>query len=115
MLKKEEIENSISIMSAKYDTDFGEWIQNPVNCRLIGIEMRQYIEEYPLEDCIFVFKWIVRNWTFMPIVELCSNFLAEKNDKCNVKTSLKKISICQGIIFNKKKRLYIYIRLCYRN
>ncbi|KAF7701705.1 hypothetical protein CDIK_0583 [Cucumispora dikerogammari] len=99
MLTIEKVEESIILMDSKYEANFGEWIQNSVNCKTIGTHLRQYIQEYSLEDNVIVLKWIVRKWTLKSIVNLCTNLLVEKDENCNTKLSLKKIAVCQGIIF----------------
>lgn len=93
-LTLDQIEFVIKSMDQNYDANFGEWIRNEENCKIIAYHLKRYILEYPIEDFVVVFKWIVKDWTLRSIIIL---------SKLMVVTDLnqeydRKIEILQGLI-----------------
>lgn len=98
MLTIEKVEQSIEFMDLKYEANFGDWIQNEINSKTIGIYFRNYVKDNSIHDLVIVLKWIVKKWTLKSIINLCTNILME-NGNSNIYLSLKKINICQGVIY----------------
>ena len=65
-LKK--IEQSINLMDETFDANFGDWIRNEDNCKIVGSNLKRYIEKYKISDFITVVKWIVKDWTLKSII-----------------------------------------------
>lgn len=65
-LKK--IETSVSAMDETYDANFGEWIRNEDNCKIVGSNLKRYVDKYKVSDFITVVKWIVKDWTLKSII-----------------------------------------------
>ncbi|EJW02052.1 hypothetical protein EDEG_03502 [Edhazardia aedis USNM 41457] len=104
-----KIESSISIMDQTYDANFGEWIKNEENCRIIGHNLKKYIDKYPSHKSIVVIKWIVKDWTLRSIIHLVKKMVIDDiklKKSSSKKTQLlsksqysKRIEIVKGIIY----------------
>lgn len=73
----EEIERSICHMDETYDANFGEWIRNQDNARVVAYNMKKYVDSYKTSDFIVVVKWIVKDWTLKSIIIFSKKMLAE--------------------------------------
>lgn len=67
-LSKQTIEATVHAMDKLYDANFGDWIRNEENCKIIGANMRRYLSAYRESEFITVVKWIVRDWTLKSII-----------------------------------------------
>lgn len=94
-LTLEKIEKTITTMDKTYDANFGEWIRNEENCKIIAYHLKKYILEYPTHDFVVVLKWIVKDWTLRSIIILTKMMIITE-----IGTSFdRKMDILQGLIF----------------
>ncbi|EEQ81739.1 hypothetical protein NCER_101709 [Vairimorpha ceranae BRL01] len=106
MLSLEQIEKSILFMDETYDANFGEWIRNEDNCRIIAYNMKKYIDKYSVSNMIVVIKWIVKDWTLKSIIiftkkmlfEDIKNFIFKESD-LERKKFHNRIKIVSGLIY----------------
>ncbi|KAK6089665.1 hypothetical protein P3W45_001307 [Vairimorpha bombi] len=77
MLTLEQIEKSILYMDDTYDANFGEWIRNEDNCRIVAYNMKKYIDKYSVSSMIVVIKWVVKDWTLKSIIIFTKKMLFE--------------------------------------
>lgn len=102
----EKIEKSISYMDDTYDANFGEWIRNEDNARIVAYNMKKYVDNYKTSDFIIVVKWIVKDWTLKSIIIFSKKMLVEdikvlsfrKSDEDKDRYN-KRIKIISGLIF----------------
>lgn len=73
----EKIEKSICYMDETYDANFGDWIRNEDNARVVAYNMKKYIDSYKTSDFIVVVKWIVKDWTLKSIIVFSKKMLVE--------------------------------------
>ena len=73
----ESIEESIRLMDSIYDANFGEWIRNEQNCKVVGQNIKKYIGKYDDSDFIMVIKWIVKEWTLKGIMQFTKKFITD--------------------------------------
>jgi hypothetical protein len=76
-LTLEQIEKSVGHMDETYDANFGEWIRNEDNARIVAYNMRKYVDAYKTSDFIVVIKWIVKDWTLKSIIVFAKKMLME--------------------------------------
>lgn len=93
-LTLDKIELAISSMDQTYDANFGEWIRNEDNCKIVAYHLKRYISQYPSHDFVVVLKWIVKDWTLRSIIIL-SKMMIISNLESNFDM---KIVILQGLI-----------------
>ncbi|KAL6121560.1 hypothetical protein NUSPORA_01505 [Nucleospora cyclopteri] len=103
-------------MDATYDANFGEWIRNEQNCRVVGQNIKKYIGRYRESEFITVIKWVVKDWTLKSIILFVRKmitddlFIGNKENLPSHKNGRKqtgkfdhtfdnKIAIISGIIF----------------
>ncbi|EPR78904.1 hypothetical protein SLOPH_1708 [Spraguea lophii 42_110] len=94
-----KIGETVYKMDSTYDANFGDWIRNEENSRIIGHHLSQYVDEYSVDDIILVLKWIVKDWTLRSIILLSRKMIIEdlmiNKDK---KKILKRIDIIKGLV-----------------
>ncbi|KAG5859976.1 hypothetical protein KMI_04g07870 [Encephalitozoon hellem] len=102
----EKIEKSISYMDDTYDANFGEWIRNEDNARIVAYNMKKYIDNYKTSDFIVVVKWIVKDWTLKSIIIFSKKMLVEDIKVLSFRRSEedkekynKRVKIISGLIF----------------
>lgn len=102
----EKIEKSIRHMDETYDANFGEWIRNEENARVVAYNMKKYIDNYKTSDFIVVVKWIVKDWTLKSIIIFSKKMLMEdikalsfKNQKDEEDRYYRRVEILSGLIF----------------
>ncbi|AFN82926.1 hypothetical protein EROM_041620 [Encephalitozoon romaleae SJ-2008] len=102
----EKIEKSISYMDDTYDANFGEWIRNEDNARIVAYNMKKYVDNYKTSDFIIVVKWIVKDWTLKSIIIFSKKMLVEDIKVLSFRKSEedkdrynKRIKIISGLIF----------------
>lgn len=93
-LTLDKIDSVVLNMDQTYDANFGEWIRNEENCKIIAYHLKRYILQYPTHDFVVVLKWIVKDWTLRSIIVL---------SKMMMVTDLelefdRKIDILQGLV-----------------
>lgn len=94
-MRLEDIELTITRMDDTFDANFGEWIRNEENARIVGHNLKKYIETYPSSTFIVVVKWIVKDWTLRSIIVLVKKMIVE-----DIKQNTdKKMEIIQGIVY----------------
>lgn len=94
-LTLEKIEATICNMDQTYDANFGEWIRNEENCRIIAYHLKRYILEYPAHDFVVVLKWTVKDWTLRSIIILTKMMII-----IDIEIHFEqKMDILQGLIF----------------
>lgn len=94
-LTLEKIEKTVSSMDQTYDANFGEWIRNEENSKIIAYHLKKYIVKYPTHDFVVVLKWIVKDWTLRSIIILTKMMIVT-----DIEIAFeKKMDILQGLIF----------------
>ncbi|ELQ76625.1 hypothetical protein THOM_0341 [Trachipleistophora hominis] len=94
-LNLEKIEKTITSMDRTYDANFGEWIRNEENCKIIAYHLKKYIVDYPAHDFVVVLKWIVKDWTLRSIIILTKMMIITDLEE----SFERKMDILQGLIF----------------
>lgn len=93
-LTLDKIESVITNMDETYDANFGEWIRNEENCKIIAYHLKKYIIQYPSHDFVVVLKWIVKDWTLRSIIVLSKMMMV-----ADIESEFeKKIDILQGLV-----------------
>ena len=93
-LNLEKIESVISNMDETYDANFGDWIRNEENCKIIAYHLKKYVHLYPTHDFVVVLKWVVKDWTLRSIIIL-SKMMLISDIESEFET---RIDILQGLI-----------------
>lgn len=93
-LTLEKIEKVIASMDQDYDANFGEWIRNEVNAKIVAHHLKKYILEYPIHDFVIVLKWVVKDWTLRSIIILTKIMIINDIDD----SFDTKITILHGLI-----------------
>lgn len=106
MLTLKKIEDSILFMDETYDANFGEWIRNEDNAKVVAYNMKKYADLYRTPDIIVVVKWIVKDWTLKSIIIFAKKMLIEDiriltNDisKLSREKYYKRLKIVSGLIY----------------
>lgn len=114
VLRLSDVEQNIKEMDTSYDANFGEWIRNEENARIVGYHLHKYIDFYSTSEIIIVTKWIVKDWTLRSIILLIKKMLIDelilnsfnmdfKYEKMKEKDYhmkfLRAINIVQGVIY----------------
>ncbi|KAH9411536.1 hypothetical protein HK407_04g06380 [Ordospora pajunii] len=102
----DKIEKSIAYMDETYDANFGDWIRNEENARIVAYNMRKYVDIYKPSDFIIVVKWIVKDWTLKSIIIFSKKMLIEdlkvlgfkKTDEDKSKYN-RRIKIVSGLVY----------------
>jgi len=71
------IEQTVQLMDDTYDANFGEWIRNEDNCKIVGACLQKYIERYRASEIITVVKWIIKDWTLKSIILFTRKFVTD--------------------------------------
>ncbi|KAI5148768.1 hypothetical protein ENBRE01_0518 [Enteropsectra breve] len=95
----EKIEAHINAMDQKYDANFGEWIQNEDNCKIVGSNLKRYVEEYSISRFIAVTKWIIKDWTLKSIIQFTKKLITEDLGMKTGEEYWRRINILAGFIF----------------
>ncbi|TBT99710.1 hypothetical protein CWI38_1401p0030 [Hamiltosporidium tvaerminnensis] len=77
VLHNSDIDNTVCHMDETYDANFGEWIRNEENARIVGCNLKKYINEYQIADFVVVLKWIVKDWTLRSIIVLVKKMIVD--------------------------------------
>lgn len=85
-------------MDDTYDANFGEWIKNEENAKIVGFNLRKYINEYDTGKLIVVVKWVVKDWTLRSIISLIKRMLIDEVVNRN-NVSKKRIAVIAGLIY----------------
>lgn len=106
MLTLDQIEKSIMYMDDTYDANFGEWIRNEDNSRIVAYNMKKYVDTYSVSNVIVVIKWIVKDWTLKSIIIFTKKMLIEDIKMLTFKESdsekekyFNRIRIVSGLIY----------------
>lgn len=95
MLSFQKIHSSVVFMDETYDANFGEWIRNEENARIVGHNLEKYISIYDSDSIIVSIKWIVKDWTLRGIISLMKKMIL--NDlHCDIH---KRLDIAAGVIY----------------
>lgn len=89
-----KIAQTIIFMDETYDANFGEWIRNEENARIVGYNLKKYLH-YKIDDIILVLKWIVKDWTLRSIIILIKRMLIDEFNNLYEK----KIEIIRGLVY----------------
>ncbi|KAI5151203.1 hypothetical protein ENBRE01_1969 [Enteropsectra breve] len=95
-----EIEQNIKEMDDKYDANFGEWIKNEENSKIIGYNLRKYIDRYSVAKTTPVVQWIINDWTLRGIILFSERLLSEDLVYKRGKAYAKRISILLSIMLH---------------
>ncbi len=98
-LTLKQISETINFMDETYDANFGEWIRNEDNCKIVGCNLKRYIENYRESEFITVVKWIVKDWTLKSIILFSKKMILEDLDNSNLELYARKVKILSGLIF----------------
>lgn len=94
-----QIEDSINYMDEKYDANFSEWIRNEDNCKVVGSNLRKYLQRYRDSEFITVVKWIVKDWTLKSIILFSKKLILEDILSLNGEEYAKRIRVISGLVF----------------
>ncbi|KAF9764232.1 hypothetical protein NGRA_0721 [Nosema granulosis] len=93
-------------MDDTYDANFGEWIRNEDNSRIVAYNMKKYIDSYSVSNVIVVIKWIVKDWTLKSIIIFTKKMLIEdikalsfREADCEKEKYYNRIRIASGLIY----------------
>lgn len=95
MLTFQSIQSSVVFMDETYDANFGEWIRNEENARIVGYNLRKYVNIYERDSIIIIIKWVVKDWTLRNIISLMKKMIIED---LQINT-YKKLDIVAGVIY----------------
>lgn len=95
VLSLDDIERRIFLMDSKYDANFGDWIRNEDNARIVGYHLRKYIDDYSSEDFIVALKWIVKDWTLRNIIVLVQKMIIDDFERIGCKEFSELIEQCE--------------------
>ncbi len=93
------VDDSVSKMDKIYDANFGEWIRNERNCRVVGANLRKYLSKYKPSKFIIVIKWIVKDWTLKSIIIFFQKFVIDGLGQKTSKEYKTRIEIIAGSIY----------------
>lgn len=71
----EDIDNTVREMDDQYDANFGEWVRNEDNLKVVALNLKRYIKEYSEELIVEVIGWIVRHWRIRSTSHLLKELL----------------------------------------
>ena len=95
----ERIENTIEAMDEMYDANFGEWIRNEENCKIVGANLKRYMGRYRDSDFITVVKWIMKDWTLKSIIFFTRRLVGEDLLSGDADQRTKYVRIITGFIY----------------
>jgi len=98
-LSLKQIDDTIFFMDSTYDANFGNWIRNEDNCKIVGSNLRKYVESYRESEFITVLKWIVKDWTLRSIILLTKKLVLEDLVGMSHEAYARRVRILSGLIF----------------
>ncbi|ELA41135.1 uncharacterized protein VICG_01834 [Vittaforma corneae ATCC 50505] len=98
-LTLKQIDETILFMDKTYDANFGNWIRNEDNCKIVGCSLKKYLECYRESEFITVLKWIVKDWTLKSIILLSKKLILEDIIGMGIEAYTKRIRVLSGLIF----------------
>jgi hypothetical protein len=98
-LTLKQISETIGFMDETYDANFEEWIKNEDNCKIVGCNLKKYIESYRESEFITVVKWIVKDWTLKSIIIFSKKMIIEDLHVSNPEMYARKVKILSGLIY----------------
>lgn len=98
-LTLKQITETINFMDETYDANFEEWIKNEDNCKIVGCNLKKYIESYRESDFIIVVKWIVKDWTLKSIIIFSKKMIIEDLHVSSPELYTRKVKILSGLIY----------------
>lgn len=98
-LSLKQIEDTINFMDSTYDANFGNWIRNEDNCKIVAGNLKKYIECYRESEFITVLKWIVKEWTLRSIIVLTKKLFIEDLGAVTPEDYTRRIRILSGLVF----------------
>ena len=93
------IESTVNSMDEIYDANFGEWIRNEENCKVVGTNLKKYLGEYKASSFITVVKWIVKDWTLRSIILFSRKLIIDDLMSLSTGAYIERIKILSGFIF----------------
>ncbi|KAM0685986.1 hypothetical protein COBT_002797 [Conglomerata obtusa] len=90
-MKIEEIEETVNFMDETYDANFGEWLRNEDNSRIVAHNLKKYVNKYTSHRFVTVLKFIVKDWTLRSIIILMKKIF--DRGLCD------RIEILQGLVY----------------
>lgn len=88
-MKMSDIENSIKYMDETYDANFGDWIRNEENVRIVAHNLKKYVNLYSADKFIIVLKYVVKDWTLRSIIVLIKKIFDKEIN----------VEIVQGLVY----------------
>lgn len=98
-LTLKQITETISFMDEKYDANFEDWIKNEDNCKIVGCNLKKYIESYRESEFITVVKWVVKDWTLKSIIIFSKKMIIEDLFVASPELYARKVKILSGLIY----------------
>lgn len=98
-LTLKQITETINFMDETYDANFGEWIRNEDNCKIVGCNLKKYLENYRESEFITVVKWIVKDWTLKSIILFAKKMVIEDLFLSENELYARKVKILSGLIY----------------
>ncbi|KAM0677862.1 hypothetical protein BDAP_001540 [Binucleata daphniae] len=86
-------------MDETYDANFGDWIRNEENARIVAHNLKKYVKEYSTDKFIVCLKYIVKDWTLRSIITLVKKIFDNNNDIYNLDNQSDMIEILQGLVY----------------
>ncbi|KAM0680499.1 hypothetical protein GINT2_001187 [Glugoides intestinalis] len=94
-----QISETINYMDDTYDANFGNWIRNEDNSKIVGSNLKRYIDNYRESETITVIKWIVKDWTLRSIILLARKLIMEDIVGMSAEAYTKRIRILSGLVY----------------
>lgn len=98
-LKLKQIEDTIIYMDETYDANFGNWIRNEDNCKIVGCNLKRYVDSYRESEFITVLKWVVKDWTLRSIILLSKKLILEDLVGMGEEAYAKRVRILSGLVY----------------
>lgn len=93
------VEESVNMMDKIYDANFGEWIRNEDNCKIVSINLKKYVKTYSVSSLITVIKWIVKDWTLKYIIIFFKKLIIDDLGVYGSEQFKKNIKVISGSIY----------------
>lgn len=98
-LTLKQISETIGYMDETYDANFEEWIKNEDNCKIVGCNLKRYIESYRESEFITVIKWIVKDWTLKSIILFAKKMIIEDLCASTEELYIRKTKVISGLVY----------------
>lgn len=98
-LTLKQIDDTIQYMDDAYDANFGNWIRNEDNCKIVGSNLRRYLDCYRESEFITVLKWIVKDWTLRSIIILAKKLIMDEIVGMSTEAYTSRVRVLSGLVY----------------